>query len=103
MQQRDKHLVKRNTQNRGFIRWSTRVGAVINRVLSRGHLFNGKHREAFNFVVVTGVITKRTFVSHFLGVYVALQDNLRVRGYEEFVVFTSLCQAVCELGLATAQ
>jgi hypothetical protein len=41
-----------------------------------GNLFDREDREHFHFIVITGVIAKRTFLGHFIRFYDAFKHKL---------------------------
>ena len=98
MQYRNKHFIQGNTQDSGLIRWPTGVGAVINRIFAVGYTLNRKNREDFGFVVVTGVVTKRTLFRDLAWIDVAFQNHFGACRYTQI---TDL--AVDDLGFFSAQ
>ena len=67
LQQRHENLVEGDAEDGRFIRGAPGVGAVINRRFAAADGGHGEHGEAFDFVVVTGVVAKGPLVGLFTG------------------------------------
>ena len=88
MQQRHKHFVERHTKHSWLIRRFAGVGAVVNRIFAHGDALNGKHRESFLLVVVTGMIAKRPFERGFVRVQNTFEYDFGIRGDGQIITDT---------------
>ena len=53
-----------------------------------GDAFDSKDRKLIDLIVIAGVITKRTFVCHFIRVNHALEDKFCRSGYLQIITNT---------------
>ncbi len=75
LQNGHEYFVKRDAENSGFIRRAAGVGAVINGFATMRNFFYREYREMIHFIVITGVVAKRSFRCNIVGSDVALKDK----------------------------
>ena len=77
MQDRHEHFIQRYAKNRRFIGRTTGISAVINRVLAMSDPVNGEHRKPIHFIVIAGVIAKRSLQCGIARCNMAFQHKFR--------------------------
>ena len=60
----NEHFIQCHAKHRGLVGWTSRIGAVVDRVLAMGHLFHREDGEAFDLIVIASVVAVGTFVGH---------------------------------------
>ena len=98
LQNGHKDFVQRHAQHRRFIRRTTGIGRMINRVFALGNVGYRKHREAIHFIVVASMIAIRAFRRHLTGLNVTFEHNFRA-GRD----FKVIGNALHHFGLGAAQ
>ncbi|CSB20786.1 Uncharacterised protein [Vibrio cholerae] len=85
MQDRYEDFVKRHTKHGGFIGRTPCIGAVINRLITHGHMSDSEHMMALNLVVITRVVTIRTFICKFVRIDIAFEHDFSTCGHFQIV------------------
>ena len=98
MQNRNEDFVQRNAQYRGFVRWTSGVGRMVDSVFTLSNMGNGKDREIIHFIVVARMIAIRPFRRHFTDFNIPFQHNLCAGGHLQIVR-----DALHDFGFRTAQ
>ena len=102
LQYGNEHFIERRAQYGGLVRRTACVSAVVNRRFPVCNGFDSEYREALYFIVIAGVITKRTLVCQFTGLQIPFQNIFSGGRHLQSMLLAQGSEAFCQLGFTAA-
>ena len=87
LQNRHKDFIQRHSQDGRFVRRPPRVSTVIDGIIPVCNAFYCEDREAFDFIIVAGMIAEWSFIGLDTGFKIALKDKFRTGRHLQVIAF----------------